>query len=106
MTEQERIARADRAQRAWDEFFAPMISELKSVYGDRLVEVANIELARDKRADKITALSNALKIVTTLEAGMLEAIKDGEVARVDKLRSEKIEQMTEPQRRLLKVIPY
>lgn len=106
MTEADRIARAHRAQAALDEFLSPMFAELRSAYTDRLVEVSNTELARDKRADKITALSNALKIVSTLEAGMNEAVRDGELARVDKLRAEKIEKMTAPQRRLLGVAPY
>ena len=106
MTEIERIARAQRAQNAWDEFFAPMVGELKSAYIERLAEVANTELSRDKRADKITALSNALKILSTLESGMMEIIRDGELARAGKLRTEKVEKMTAPQRRLLGMAPY
>jgi hypothetical protein len=102
----ERIARAERAQRAWDEFFAPIISEMKSTYADRIVELANIELGRDKRADKITALSNALKILGQLENGMKAAILDGDLAQQEKLKAERIEQMTAPQRRLLGIAPY
>lgn len=105
MTPEERIARAYRASKAWEEFFGPMIGELKSAYSERLVDIANIELSRDKRTDKITALSNALKILSTLEAGMQEAIADGDVARTEKLRSERVEQMTKPQRRLLNIAP-
>jgi hypothetical protein len=61
-----------------------------------IVELANTELSRDKRADKLTALSNAIKILTTLRSGMLAMIRDGEMARQDKLKAEKIEQMTAP----------
>lgn len=106
MNESERIARANRAQSALDEFLSPMFAELRSAYTERLVEVSNTELARDKRTDKITALSNALKIVSTLESGMNEAVRDGELARVDRLRAEKIEKMTAPQRRLLGIAPH
>lgn len=83
-----------------------MVGELKSAYTERLAEVANTELSRDKRTDKITALSNALKILSTLESGMMEIIRDGELARADKLRTEKVEKMTAPQRRLLGMAPY
>lgn len=106
MTPDERINTAFRAKMAWDEFMAPMIAGLQSEYMARMAEVANSELARDKRADKITALSNAVKILGTLEAGMLAMIRDGEVATADKVRAEKIEQMTKPQRRLLNIAAY
>jgi hypothetical protein len=65
-----------------------------------------MELSRDKRADKITALSNALKILGQLENGMKAAILDGDLAQQEKLKAEKIEQMTAPQRRLLGIAPY
>jgi hypothetical protein len=106
MTEAERIARAHRAQSALDEFLDPMFAELDAEYTARMIEVANSELSRDKRADKITALSNALKITRTLRSGMQEIIRDGELAHRDKLRADKIEQMTAPQRRLLGIAPY
>lgn len=106
MTEAERIARAHRAKSALDEFLGPMFDELDAEYTSRMVEVANSELSRDKRADKITALSNALKISRTLKAGMQEIILDGELAKQDRLRAEKIEGLTKPQRRLLGVAPF
>ncbi len=103
MTPEQRLAVAHRANAAWEEFFAPMIGELRAAYSERIVELANTELSRDSRADKITALSNALKILATLESGMLEAVRDGELAKAEKLRAAKIEQMTKPQRRLLSI---
>lgn len=105
MTPQQRIAHAEKAREAWETFFAPMIGNLRDEYTDRLMQVANTELVRDKRADKITALSNALKILSTLEDGIKETIRDGELAKADKLRAEKIEQMTAPKRRLLDMGP-
>lgn len=103
MTPDQRAARAFQAERAWEEFFGPMIGELRSAYSERMIEVANSDLNRDSRSDKITALSNALKILATLEGGMREAIRDGEIARQEKLRAEKVEQMTAPKRRLLNI---
>lgn len=106
MNDAERINRATRAQAAWEEFMAPMIAELKAEYTQRLVDVASQELSRDKRSDKITALSNALKIVGNLETGMQAIIKDGEMAHRELVRSDNIERLTAPQRRLLNAIPY
>lgn len=104
--EAERIARATRAQAAWDEFVAPLLNELRVTYSERMVDVANSELNHAKRADKITALSNAVRILAQLEGGMKAIIMDGEIARRDELRADKIEGMTRAQRRLLGVAPY
>lgn len=105
MTPEQRIARAGNAQRAWDEFVAPVVTEMRETYAARIVEIAAAELSRDKRSDKITALSNAVRILGQIEAGMKEAIRDGDVARVEKLRTGKIEALTEPKRRLLGIAP-
>jgi hypothetical protein len=105
MTEAERIARAHRAQSALDEFLAPILDDMDAEYTRRMVEVANTELSRDKRADKLTALSNALRISSNIRSAMQAIVMDGEVAHKDKLRAEKIEQMTAPQRRLLTLAP-
>lgn len=105
MTEAERIARAHRASDALD-LITPMFDALDEEWTSRMVEIANTELSRDKRADRITALSHALKISKTIRSGLMEAIRDGEVARGEKLRAEKIEQMTAPQRRLLSISPF
>jgi hypothetical protein len=106
VTEAERIARATRANAAWEEFVEPIISGMEREYTARMVEVANSELSRDKRADKLTALANALKISANVKAAMQAIILDGEVAHKDKLRADRIEQMTAPQRRLLGIAPY
>lgn len=106
MTEAERIARSHRARAALDEFLSPMFDEIEAEYTSRIVEAANSTLRRDERADKITALSNALKIARALKAGMMEILNDGELARREKLKAEKIEKMTAPQRRLLGIAPF
>ena len=102
----ERIARAHRAQSAWDEFLAPMIAAMREEYRERMVSVATTELATAARSDKITALSMALRIVDTIESGMLATIKDGELARADKLKAEAIEGMTDARRRLLNIVGH
>lgn len=106
MNHAERMARADRAMRAWEEFFEPMIGDLRDTYAERIINLANAELNPVKRADKLTALSNASKILTTLEMGMREIMRDGEIAKIEALKAEKIENMTKPQRRLLNIGGY
>lgn len=110
MTEDDRIARlgeslarATRAKAAWDEFFEPMIAELSDEYSQRMVVVATTELNPAKRANKITALSHALKITATLKGGMLAIIQDGETSQKELARFDNIERMTQPQKRLLRI---
>jgi hypothetical protein len=105
MTPQERIARAERAKTAWFEFVHPALHEIRNAYGDRLVEIASTELSRDKRTDRITALSTALRILEQVENGLQAAIMDGEVAANNVLRAEKMERMTAPERRLFGLVP-
>lgn len=106
MNTSERIARAHRAQAALDEFLTPLFAEMREEYARRIAEVATTELHPTNRADKITALSLALKVVNTLESGMTEVIRDGELARRDKIRADEIERMSDAQQRLLKVAGY
>lgn len=103
MNESERIARAHRAQSAMDEFIAPMFAEFEAEYSSRIIEVANTELLFWRRTSKLTRLADALRMVRTMKAGMQAIIEDGNVARSDKARADKIKQMSEPQRRLLKM---
>lgn len=102
-TIRERMARGVRAQGALDEFLAPMFASLREEYTARINEVATTELHPTIRADKITTLSVALKVLAMLESGMTETIRDGDIARTEKVRAEKIEQMTDAQQRLLKI---
>jgi hypothetical protein len=105
MTDSDRIARATRAQAAYDEFVHPILTECRTTYGDRIVEIASTELSREKRTDKLTALSLALRILEQVESGIQSAIMDGEVAANNVLRVEKMDSMTAPQRRLFGLVP-
>lgn len=101
----ERIATAERARAAWDEFVEPTLADIKATYAARIVEIASTELSRDKRTDKITALSAAIRIADQIESGLQAVIMDGDIAEKDKLRADKMERMTAPQRRLLNMFP-
>lgn len=103
MTESERITRSHRAQSALDEFLTPMFVELRDEYTTRLAEVARGELNQQRRAEGVGMLSVALKVVDTLEAGMAEIVRDGELARKSKARADEIGNMSDAQQRLLKI---
>ena len=98
-----RIARAHRAQSALDEFLTALFAELRDEYTARISHVATTELHPTTRSEAITALSVALKVVDSLQAGMTEVIRDGELAKRDKLKSERIEGMTDAKQRLLRI---
>jgi hypothetical protein len=80
-----------------------MFTDLRAEYLNRMASEAASELNVQRRSDKVTALAQALRVVDNLEAGMREAIRDGELARQEKLRADKIMQMTDAQQRLLKM---
>lgn len=103
MTEAERLARAMRAKAALDEFVGPMLDEMEAEYSARVVEVATTDLFFWTRASKLTRLSDALRMVRSIRGGMAAIIADGEAAHNEKLRVEKIKQMSEPQRKLLRI---
>jgi hypothetical protein len=102
----DRVARAHRAQYALDEFITPILAETRDTYARRIVEIAATELNRDKRADKITALSTAIRVLDALEDGMKAVLLDGAVAQKDRLRADKIEEMSKSQRRLFGLVPH
>ena len=104
MTEAERIARAHRAQSAWDEFFAPMIANMREDYSARIAEIARTELNPQRRADGVGILAVALKVIDTLEAGMNEIVRDGDLARAAKVKADEIEKMSDARQRLLKIV--
>ena len=103
MTRAERIALGHRAQAAMDEFVAPILDDIEAEWTGRMVEVATTELAPHLRADKLTSLSIALKITKTIRAGLQESIRDGAIAKSEKLKADEIEKMSDARQRLLKI---
>ena len=106
MTEAERIERGHRARRAYDEFIGPALQEVRNAYGDRIVEIASTELSRDKRTDKLTALSTALRILEQVEGGLQSVIVDGEMVQKSKLKAAEVEQLSPARRRFLNMVPH
>lgn len=105
MTDEQRKARGFRAQQYNDEFLRPIIAENRDTYAARMVEIATTELNPRKRAEKLTALSVALKVLNNIESGIVAIIEDGKLADKALLRKEEIEKLGREQRRLLDIAP-
>lgn len=87
------------------EFIGPILKATREGYLERIAEIAATELGPKTRAEKITALSIALKVLGNLENGLNAAIEAGKVAQRSLLNTDKIERMASADRRLLDIVP-
>jgi hypothetical protein len=97
-------ARGQRAQLC-NEFIRPILDETKAAYLARIADIAATELSPKVRAEKITALSIALKVVANLTNGLDAAIEAGRVAEKSLIRAGEVERMGHESRRLLDMVP-
>ena len=98
---EERTKRAFQAKVAW-EFIAPALEALRDEYRQAQMRAAINE--PDKPA-KIINLSVAQRTINTVEAHMMAAIKDGDVAAKDKARAEEVARMSPAKRKYLNFAP-
>lgn len=105
MNERERVERGTRAKRAIEEFVAPEFDYARNLYLRRMADVAATELNPAIRADKITVLSMALRVLDEVHGAINAVILEGEKARADMIRVERIEQLTDSQQRLARIAP-
>lgn len=103
LTDSQRVARGQRAQKAIEEFVGPVFAEARQEYSQRIAEVAATELHPTIRADKITTLSLAIRVLNEVENGVTAVMRDGEHARSQMIRAERIEQLTDAQQRLINI---
>lgn len=103
MTPEARLARATRAEAALTEFVAPEFATIRQAYLDRIVEVSTKELDSKVRADKLTCLSTALRIMDQVEAAVRNIVMDGSAANKIIDNRDRVERMSAPQRRLLNI---
>jgi hypothetical protein len=98
---------AARGQRAalCNEFIRPILDETKDGYLARIAEIASTELSPKARAEKITALSIALKVLKNLANGLDAAIEAGRVAEKSLIRADEVERMGAERRRLFDIVP-
>lgn len=105
MTDHEIAARGQRARSLMEEFVAPALGGMRDEYLARMADVATKELDPKVRADKITALSTALRILDNVTAGIEATIMDGEAAQKKLIRAEDVERMSPTKRRLFQIAP-
>jgi hypothetical protein len=101
--DQQTAARGQRAALC-GEFITPILADTRAAYMERMAEIASTELNPHKRAEKITALSIALKVLRNIDNGLNAAIEAGRVAERNLIRSDEIERMAPGQRRLLDIV--
>lgn len=105
MTDQERIARAFRAKQAYEEFFQPILDNLREEYRDRAEVVLLNELNPSAREGMAGTLAVALKVVKNMDKGLRAIITDGQDAEKRLVQAREIENLSEHKRRLLNIGP-
>lgn len=98
LTDQQKVARAQRAKAAMEEFFDPALAAVEAEYGERMIKAA---ASTDPRAPEVIArLANGIKVARTIR-GLIEThIAAGEFA-AEQLRREKALQELTPTRKRL-----
>ena len=103
LTDTQRAARGTRAEKAIEEFIAPEFDHARTIYLNRIAHVGATELHPTIRADKITALSLAIRVLDEVQNGITTIMRDGEHVREQMIRAEKIEHLTDSQQRLIRI---
>lgn len=98
MNEEARIARAERAQAALDEFINPAFDIAAAGYMARLSEVVSAE---PWATDKVKALMTAARVLKEVRGQVASLVQDGEVAAREVIRADKIEKISPAKRRIL-----
>lgn len=106
MNSKELAARGERADMCYNEFIGPALRDQRKVYAERIVSVAVEELDPKKRAEKLTALAIAIRILDNLDSAMRCLIEEGKMAQMATTKVDEIERMTAAQRRLFEFVPY
>lgn len=103
MTPNEKIDRANRAARAMEDFFDPALANIEADYAEKMIAAA---ASVDPRAPEMIArLANGIKVARQVRAQIEAFIAEGQVAQAEKDRNAKIEELTAPQKRLLRIAP-
>lgn len=101
MTPEQRIARAQRAKAAMEEFFAPALAEIESDYGEKMIAVA---ASSDPRApDVIARLANGISVARQVRARIEAHIADGGVAKAEREIADAQDRMSASDRRLVNI---
>lgn len=94
----QRIERGRRAGEAVNEFVNPAFEHAHETYLGRMKELVSRE---PWETGKITALVTAMRVLEVVHSDMAAIIHDGEVAKCDLARVEKVASIPEAKRKLL-----
>lgn len=106
MNNSELAARGQRADQCYNEFVGPAIREQRKAYAERIADIAVKELDPKARAEKLTSLATAIKILDNIDTAIRCLIEDGKMAQAATIRIDEIERMTAPRRRLFEFTPH
>lgn len=93
-----RIARAEQARHALDQFLTPAFEQVRADYLEKLAEIAAKPLTNDLRA-AMEKLAVGVKVIDQVRAQITPLVIDGEIARIDNNRASDLANMTTEKRR-------
>lgn len=103
LTDRQIVERGERAKKALEEFVTPEFTYARQRYLDRIAEVAAQELSPALRQEKITTLALAVRVLNEVEGGVALVMHQGAHTREQLIRAEKLESLTDAQRRLINI---
>lgn len=103
LTNPQKVERGRQAMQALDNFLSPAFDAVIAAYTDRLEDIAS---KTPWEAPKITALANAVRIAKEVRNQIAGLVYEGDQAKADMVRVEKIEALTPAKRRLLNIGPF
>lgn len=106
MNEAELAARGERAHTCYKEFISPAIAEQRAEYARRMTEIAITEMDPKLRAEKITTVATALRILENIDRAIHTLVEDGKMAQAAMLKIDYVDRMTAPRRRLFEFTPH
>lgn len=96
MTAAERLARADRAKAAMEEFLGPAFAHVEHEWYEKLVHQANQE--DPKMADRVLRITTAIKTIRVVRSQIEAIIADGTMADAEMKRDAQIAKMSDHKR--------
>ncbi|GEM70952.1 hypothetical protein SAQ01S_07180 [Sphingomonas aquatilis NBRC 16722] len=94
-----RLARAERADAAMQEFVGPALATIRSEYAEKLMEIVAKHPMRGEPLAMVEKLGTALKIVDQIEIQMRALIADGDAAKFEAARADQMARLNTEQRR-------
>lgn len=94
-----RLARAERADAAMQEFVGPAVATIRNEYVEKLTEIAAKHPMRGEPLAMVEKLSTALKIVDQIEIQMCTLIADGDAVKFEAARADQMARLNTEQRR-------